>query len=190
LTGAAVGIELPAHEQNFASRNYSSFVAPLARHYRSSLESPTRIGADTMHTRSITTIPLSALALVTLGAAGVASAAGHPVSLTQDPLVMRLSKDEFRIAFGINAQQCAGRGCNGVIRYRVDWKTEDGTTRSEIRLVSYTVSPSASRAITVDRQYFDTAEGQHTTDVVKVSVNRITCIDGGESHAAQIASAR
>ena len=87
---------------------------------------------------------------------------------------MRLSKDEFRIVFGIHAQQHASRGCNGVIHYRVDWRTEDGTTRSENRLVSYRVSPSASRAITVDRQYFDTAEGQHTTDVVKVSVNRIT----------------
>jgi hypothetical protein len=143
-----------------------------------------------MRTRSMTSSLLPALALLSLGAAGVASAAGPAVSLTQDPLVMRLSKDEFRIVFGIHAQQSAGRGCNGVIRYRVDWKTEDGTSRSEIRLVSYRVSPSASRSITVDRQYFDTAEGQHTTDVVKVSVNRISCIDSGESHAAQVASAR
>jgi hypothetical protein len=127
-----------------------------------------------MRTRSMTTSLLPALALLSLGATGGASAAGPPVSLTQEPLVMRLSKDEFRIVFGVVAQQGAGRGCNGVIRYRIDWKTEDGTTRSETRLVSYRVSPSASRAITVDRQYFDTAEGQHTTDVVKVSVNRIT----------------
>jgi hypothetical protein len=167
-------IDLPAHERNFGSRNNCSFVALLALRYRSRLESPTRIGADTMRTGSMTSTLLPALALVSLGAAGVASAAGQSVSLTQDPLVMRLSKDEFRIVFGIHAQQSAGRGCNGVIRYRVDWKTEDGTTRSETRLVSYRVSPSASRAITVDRQYFDTAEGQHTTDVVKVSVNRIT----------------
>jgi hypothetical protein len=143
-----------------------------------------------MRTRSITTTSLSALALVSLSAAGVASAAGLPVSLTQDPLVMRLSKDEFRIVFGINAKHSAGRGCHGVIRYRVDWQTEDGAIRSETRLVSYSVSPSASRAITVDRQYFDTAEGQHTTDIVKVSVNRITCIAGGESHTGQVASAR
>jgi len=142
-----------------------------------------------MRTRSMTTSLLPALALLSLGAAGVTSAAGPAVSLTQDPLVMRLSKDEFRIVFGIHTQS-AGRGCNGVIRYRVDWKTEDGTSRSETRLVSYRVSPSASRAITVDRQYFDTAEGQHTTEVVKVSVNRISCIDGSESHAAQLASAR
>jgi hypothetical protein len=130
-----------------------------------------------MKARVIKTTSLSAATLMTLGAASVASAAGRSVSLTQDPLVMRLSKDEFRIAFGLQAEQGAAQGCNGVIRYRVDWKTEDGITRSETRLVSYTVSPRASRAITVDRQYFDTAEGQHTTDVVKVSVDRITCLD-------------
>jgi hypothetical protein len=142
-----------------------------------------------MPTRPITTTSLCALALLALGSAGVASAAEHALSLTQEPLVMRLSKDEFRIAFGINAERLASTGCNGVIRYRIDWKTEDGNTRSETRRVSYSVSPRASRAITVDRQYFDTAEGQHTTDVVKVRVNRITCLDGVEARE-QIASVR
>jgi hypothetical protein len=28
----------------------------------------------------------------------------------------------------------------------------------------------------LERQYFDTAEGAHTTDVVKVTVDRITCL--------------
>jgi hypothetical protein len=65
-----------------------------------------------------------------------------------------------------------------LIRYRVDWKTADGTTRSETKHVSYTVSPLAPRTIAVDRQYFDTAEGQHTTDVVKVRVDSITSIAG------------
>ena len=110
---------------------------------------------------------------------GVADAATalpqHVVVLTQDPLIMRLSKDEFRIAFGINGERCGPQGCSGLIRYRVDWKTPDGTTRSEIRHVNYTVSPNASRTIAVDRQYFDTAEGQHTTDVLKVSIDAITC---------------
>jgi hypothetical protein len=170
-------------------RNYSSFVAPLAHSYVSSLESPTRIGVGIMHTRLIKTTALSVLALVSLGAAKLAPAAERSLSLTQKPLVMRLSKDEFRIAFGINAEHGAARGCNGVIRYRVDWKTEDGTTHSETRRVSYTVSPRASRTITVDRQYFDTAEGRHTTDVVKVRVDSITCIDGAESRAPEIASA-
>jgi hypothetical protein len=141
-----------------------------------------------MDTRLFKTTLLLVIGLITLGAAGISSAAKRAVSLTQDPLVMRLSKDEFRIAFGINADRGAPNGCNGVIRYRVDWKTEDGTTRSEVRLVNYTVSPHATRAMTVDRQYFDTAEGQHTTDVLKVSVDRITCLEGAESRTPQLAS--
>jgi hypothetical protein len=40
-----------------------------------------------------------------------------------------------------------------------------------------TVSPGNGRTITVDRQFFDTAEGAHTTDAVKVSVNSITCVE-------------
>jgi hypothetical protein len=145
-----------------------------------------------MTTSSIRFAPVSVFALrvfALAAIAGIASAAERPVALTQDPLVMRLSKDEFRIAFGLNATQGAGGGCNGVIRYRVDWKTEDGTVRSERRQVSYRVSPEANRAITVDRQYFDTAEGQHTTEVIKVSVDRITCRDDATSPHPQIASA-
>jgi hypothetical protein len=124
----------------------------------------------------------AALALIAMTAmstaiAGAASAVpDHVVVLTQDPLIMRLSKDEFRIAFGINGERCGAEGCSGLIRYRVDWKTPDGITRSELRHVNYTVSPNASRTIAVDRQYFDTAEGQHTTDVLKVSVDSITCL--------------
>jgi hypothetical protein len=143
-----------------------------------------------MHKQLRTMTSLSFITLVTFGAGvTVAPASERSVSLTQEPLVMRLSKDEFRIAFGINAERAAPYGCNGVIRYRVDWKTEDGVKRSEARLVNYTVSPHASRAITVDRQYFDTAEGQHTTEVIKVSVDKITCLDGGNARGPQIASA-
>ena len=142
-----------------------------------------------MLTQSMKVPSLASCALAAMATAGIASAAERPVALTQAPLVMRLSKDEFRIAFGLNAIQGAAGGCNGVIRYRVDWKTEDGTVRSESRQVSYKVSPDANRAITVDRQYFDTAEGQHTTEVVKVSVDRITCRDGSASRTPQIASA-
>ena len=109
--------------------------------------------------------------------AGAAVPPERSVTLTQDPLVMRLSKDEFRIAFGINGERCGAGGCSGLIHYRVNWKTADGKTRSEIRHVNYTVSAAAARTIAVDRQYFDTAEGQHTTDVVKVSVDSITCLD-------------
>lgn len=102
-------------------------------------------------------------------------------SLTQSPLVMRLGKDEFRVAFGISSVGCTASGCYGAIRYRVNWKAEDGTTHSDIREVGYTVVPTAARTITVDRQYFDTSEGAHTTDVVEVTVAGITCHQGRES---------
>lgn len=121
-----------------------------------------------------------------------ASSAGSPrsVSLSQAPVIMRLSKDEFRIAFGINADHCAvvANGCSGVIRYRIDWKTEDGMTRSEIKRVSYAVPARSSHSLTVDRQYLDTAEGAHTTDVVKVSVDMITCVEGADLSTASTAS--
>src|SRR5260370_29067842 len=94
---------------------------------------------------------------------------GRSASLVQDPLVMRLSKDEFRIAFGVNAQGCASNGCSGVIHYRVKWKTEQGTVMSAFRRVSYNVLPHSSRTITVDRQYFDPAASAHTTAVVNVT---------------------
>jgi hypothetical protein len=134
-------------------------------------------------------ISLSLLAMVMLSAgAGAAPRPDRSVSLTQDPLVMRLNKNEFRIAFGINGERCGENGCSGLIRYRVEWKTAEGTTRSEIKHVSYTVSPRAQRTIAVDRQYFDTAEGQHTTDVVKVRIDAITCIDGVAAAGARVAN--
>ena len=115
-----------------------------------------------------------------LVASGASSAlpSGSAVSLTQAPLVMRVDKDEFRIVFGIDGQACGQNGGSGAIHYRVEWKTADGATRSETKQVGYTVSPLASRTIAVDRQYFDTAEGAHTTEVLKVTVDRITCRAG------------
>jgi hypothetical protein len=135
-----------------------------------------------------TGLTVAMLAAVGIALAGAAPAsAGHTAAVTQPPLVMRLSKDEFRIAFGIGAPGCA-RGCSGVIRYRVDWKTEDGAVISEFKRVGYSVPPHANRTITVDRAYFDTAEGAHTTSVVRVVIDRITCTDGGQAIAAQVAS--
>jgi hypothetical protein len=126
---------------------------------------------------------ITARCLILLGIAVAATAASEPlVSLTQRPLVMRLSKDEFRIAFGINGERCSANGCHGLIRYRVHWKTHDGVTRSEIKLVDYTVFAHTGRSIVVDRQYFDTAEGQHTTEIVAVDVDLITCHDGTAVH--------
>jgi hypothetical protein len=122
---------------------------------------------------------LSSMFLVTVVAASGSRAtlAAPPaglVLLTGDPVVMRLNKDEFRIVFGIEGKSCAAHGCSGSVRYRVDWKTSDGTTRSERKEVSYIVSPEAARTIAVDRQYLDTGEGAHTVDVVKVRVDTIT----------------
>lgn len=120
---------------------------------------------------------IGALAAGTAGAAAEAPAR-HSVSLVGAPFVMRLNSDEFRIAFGIDGKACMPVGCSGLIHYRVHWKTADGTARSESRRVSYKVSPQSGRTIAVDRQYLDTAEGAHTTDVMKVSVERITCGEG------------
>ena len=121
----------------------------------------------------------TACCLILIGIAGSATVASAPlISLTQSPLVMRLSKDEFRIAFGIDGKRCSANGCHGLIRYRVQWKTDDGVTRSEVKRVDYTVVAHTGRSIVVDRQYFDTAEGQHTTEIVAVNVDLITCHDG------------
>jgi hypothetical protein len=98
--------------------------------------------------------------------------------LSERPLVMRISKDEFRIAFGLNVHGCVAHGCNGTISYRVEWLTDNGERNSELRRVRYSVPPRYTRGLTVDRQYFDTAEGAHTTAVVEVTVRKITCLPG------------
>src|SRR5580704_3055562 len=120
--------------------------------------------------------------------AGAAPIQGHSASLAERPLVMRLSKDEFRIAFGLKANNCADSGCSGVINYRVEWKGDDGVSRSELRRVSYAVLPHYTRALTVDRQYFVTVEDAPTTEIVKVTVGNITCMSG--QAAAQPLAAR
>jgi hypothetical protein len=127
--------------------------------------------------------------LALIAATAVARETSHApgLALTQDPLVMRLDKDEFRIAFGINGERCGDAGCSGMIRYRVKWRTADGISRSEVKQVSFKLLPNTQRTITVDRQYFDTAEGQHTTDVVKVSVDAIDYRVGTFEHGKQFA---
>jgi hypothetical protein len=144
--------------------------------------------------RQMKLLPLSLIVMTALsanqGAVAAAAVAAAPVqhtlSVTHEPLVMRLNKDEFRIAFGVDGEHCGANGGTGLIQYRVDWKTPDGTTRTERRHVSFTVSPLATHTIAVDRQYFDTAEGQHMTDVVRVHVDAITCV-GSESRALETA---
>ncbi|HTT43206.1 MAG TPA: hypothetical protein VMG33_09045 [Steroidobacteraceae bacterium] len=117
--------------------------------------------------------------LAVLTATGQASEPGGPTAtVSHGPLVMRLSKDEFRIAFGINARPCSPDGCHGVIRYRVIWLADDGSAGTESKQVNYVILPNSSRTITVDRQYFDTAEGEHTVELTRVNVNQITCLPG------------
>jgi hypothetical protein len=165
------------HEEILGFSEFSSFVAYPAHLYRVSVPRQTEL--------PMKLFSLSLVAALTLSAASaVAAAAQRTVSLTQDPVVMRLNKDEFRIAFGINGERCGSAGCSGMIRYRVNWRTADGIAHSETKQVSYLVSPLASRTIAVDRQYFDTAEGQHTTEVVKVTIEGITCRDAVDRRTA------
>ena len=124
----------------------------------------------------VTAALLAALLAPTLAVA--ADAAPRTARVIQEPLVMRLSKDEFRIAFGIDVPRCALRGCSGQIHYRIAWRTEDGTQVAETKRVSYSVPANYGRTMIVDRQYLDTAEGAHTTEVVGVTIKRITCEDG------------
>lgn len=124
----------------------------------------------------VTAALLAALLAPTLAVA--ADAAPRTARVIQEPLVMRLSKDEFRIAFGIDVPRCALRGCSGQIHYRIAWRTEDGTQVAETKRVSYSVPANYGRTMIVDRQYLDTAEGAHTTEVVGVTVKRVTCVEG------------
>ena len=97
------------------------------------------------------------------------------VTLNQDPLVMRLGKDEFRIAFGLDAATCMDAGCTGLIKYKATWQAEDGTHNSEQKSVGFRIPSGAERSLTVDRSYFDNGEAQHTTEIVGVEVAEISC---------------
>ena len=117
--------------------------------------------------------------LLALSALPLASATAAPamcsVSLTQEPLVMRVGKDEFRIAFGLDAASCREDGCSGSIRYDTTWQTDDGQQSTERKTVAFDIPAGAERSLSVDRHYFDTAEAQHTTKVVGVAVDQISC---------------
>jgi hypothetical protein len=106
------------------------------------------------------------------------------VSLTQDPLVMRVGKDEFRIAFGLDAASCHESGCSGSIRYDATWQTDDGLRSTERKTVAFDIPAGAERSLSVDRHYFDTAEAQHTTQIVGVAVEQISCDSSDRSSLA------
>jgi len=126
---------------------------------------------------------LLALAVLPLGSA-MAAPATCSVSLTQDPLVMRVGKDEFRIAFGLDAASCHESGCSGSIQYETTWQTDDGQQSTERKTVAFDIPAGAERSLSVDRHYFDTAEAQHTTRIVGVAVDRISCDSADSSSLA------
>ena len=97
------------------------------------------------------------------------------VTITKDPVVIRMDKDEFRIAFGVAGDRCEESGCSGVIRYKAAWRTENGEQSVDTKLLSYDIPNGASHSIAVDRHYFDTSEGKHTTDLVQVTVDDVSC---------------
>ncbi|HKE49114.1 MAG TPA: hypothetical protein VKB52_13700 [Rhodanobacteraceae bacterium] len=118
--------------------------------------------------------PLFALALV-LPAAAESAAVPCAVSVTGDPLVIRMGKDEFRIAFGVTADACDTAGCAGAIRYKAAWRADDGTDGIDEKVLRYDIPSGARRSIAVDRHYFDSREGGHTTDLVEVAIEDVTC---------------
>jgi len=124
-----------------------------------------------------------ALSVLPFGSA-FAAPATCGVSLTQDPLVMRVGKDEFRIAFGLDAASCHEGGCSGSIRYDATWQTDDGRQSTERKTVAFDIPAGAERSLSVDRHYFDTAEAQHTTQIVGVAVDQISCDSAERSSLA------
>ena len=102
-------------------------------------------------------------------------AATCAVTVTQEPVIIRMNKDEFRIAFGVSGERCQESGCAGVIHYKAAWRTESGEQSVESKLLSYDIPNGATQSIAVDRHYFDTSEGKHTTDLVQVTVDDVSC---------------
>jgi len=117
------------------------------------------------------------LAILLALAAGnaLAAPAACSVNINNDPLIMRMSKDEFRIAFGVSGDQCPDGGCAGAIAYEATWRTEDGAEAVDRKMLSYSIPSGAKHSIAVDRHYFDTGEGKHTTELVRVSVSDVSC---------------
>jgi hypothetical protein len=97
------------------------------------------------------------------------------VGLSQDPLVMRLGSDEFRIAFGLDGSRCPPGGCRGEISYKATWRGQDGVRTTEQKSVHFDIPSGAPRSLTTDRSYFDDGEARQTTEIVAVDVSKISC---------------
>lgn len=118
------------------------------------------------------------------GSATAAPATTCSATVTPHPVVLRLGKDEFRLAFGIGGKECRRTGCAGTIDYRTTWQDEKGVRNVDVKRVGYSIPADAAQSITVDRSYFDTAEGKHTTQVVDVRVDKVSCALGAEAELA------
>jgi hypothetical protein len=118
---------------------------------------------------------LTGLVLALAVGNAAAAEASCAVNVTDEPVVIRMDKDEFRIAFGVAGDACEKDGCAGVIRYHAAWRTEDGTESTDDKVLSYEIPSGAKRSIAVDRHYFDTSEGRHTTDLVGVKIDDVSC---------------
>jgi hypothetical protein len=118
---------------------------------------------------------LASLVLALAAGNAVAAESSCAVTVNNEPVIIRMNKDEFRIAFGVTGDACRDHGCAGVIRYRAAWRTEDGAEATDAKVLSYDIPNGASQSIAVDRHYFDTSEGKHTTELVGVTVDAVSC---------------
>jgi len=102
------------------------------------------------------------------------------VAPTKTPIVVRLEG----CSGSLDAAACKDSGCSGSISYDTTWETEDGQRSTERKTVAFNIPDGAERSLSVDRSYFDTAEAQHTTKVVKVDVSQIRCDSGAQTGLA------
>ena len=105
----------------------------------------------------------------------LAAEATCAVNVTNDPVVIRMDKDEFRIAFGVAGDACEKRAARASSATSAAWRTEDGAEATDNKVLSYDIPSGAKRSIAVDRHYFDTSEGRHTTDLVDVKIDDVSC---------------
>ena len=116
-----------------------------------------------------------ALALPFAEANAATPASQCAVSVTGDPVIIRMGKDEFRIAFGVTGDACEAGGCAGAIRYQAAWRADDGSDGVDRQELHYDIPRGAHRTVAVDRNYFDSREGGHTTDIVEVAIDDVSC---------------
>ena len=124
--------------------------------------------------RTTTFITVATLGATCALAGGGASSGKRSVSLTRRLLVMRLHKDEFRIALDSTAVGCEASGLQ-----RGDplpGALEDRGWRGDLRVQAGQLQRAVAQREDDHRgpPVFDTAEGIQTIEVVKLAVEHIT----------------